>query len=463
MILMLNGKNHAVFGITLLCLLFSIMVNVNLAWAQSSKAPAQQWEQDYTIPTSIYDSVKCLVQTSDGGYVFAATLSRGIAPKAVVNTLLVKTNSSGSQEWEKQFGFSGASGLVQTSDGYVLAGQDNASTGTVLFKVDSSGAVQWNHTYSFTGDRSLMIGTRDAGYALTGWENAQNTSRLWFAKTNSVGKLQWHTTYQGYFDKVTKIIQTFDGGYAIVGSLATQNSTKDLVVMKTNSNGNLMWTKHFDAEISYRDDQSIIQTSDGGYVLTDYIDYDLSSDYKHTNILTKTDSDGNVKWNQTFHTLGELGSVLETSDGGLALVGCSVYSLGGNWFVWIVKTDSLGNIEWNQFYGTNTYPLPGLSYVYNNCIIESSDGSLVVAGIGLNGGGFFQGKYFMIKTEPFLPPTTPTPSPLPTVTIPLETSPIRSNLLLFAILIIIPVLAIIVLTMVFRRKQTKIVNSSNLV
>ena len=130
---MSKSRKPVLFTVILFVQLLSTVPAEYLASAQSSKAPIQQWEQDYTIPTSVYDAVNCLVQTTDGGYAFAATLTRGIATNAVLTTLLVKTNSSGGEEWEKQFGFYGALGLVQTSDGFVLAGHDNDSTGTALF------------------------------------------------------------------------------------------------------------------------------------------------------------------------------------------------------------------------------------------------------------------------------------------------------------------------------------------
>ena len=63
--------------------------------------------------------------------------------------------------------------------------------------------------------------------------------------------------------------------------------------------------------------------------------------------------------------------------------------------------DSPGNVEWNQLYSNDKYPLSGLTHVNQNCIIEVRDGSLVVAGLGLEGGGFFEGEYFMVNCNRF--------------------------------------------------------------
>ena len=115
------------------------MARVILARLRASNAPAEQWEQDYGFVGYASDSVNCLIQTNDGGYAFVGISSLNSLTDTLPGTTLVKTDSSGTERWQKQFGFTGALGLVQTSDGgYVLAGQDNASSGTVLFKLDQA-------------------------------------------------------------------------------------------------------------------------------------------------------------------------------------------------------------------------------------------------------------------------------------------------------------------------------------
>ena len=77
----------------------------------------------------------------------------------------------------------------------------------------------------------------------------------------------------------------------------------------------------------------MIQTKDGSYLLVGTKSYNLMA-------LTKTDSSGNLQWNQTYG-YGATNSVLQTSDGGYAMAG---YKIEGFPIFCLVKTDEAGII-----------------------------------------------------------------------------------------------------------------------
>jgi hypothetical protein len=103
--------------------------------------------------------------------------------------------------------------------------------------------------------------------------------------------------------------------------------------------------------------RSVVETSDGGYAILGrtYIFGVGGKVYW----LIKTDELGNMAWNQTYEgtNYDEAHSVIETSDGGYALAGNSH----------LVKTDELGNMEWNRTYRSNS-------------LIGTSDGGYALAG-----------------------------------------------------------------------------------
>jgi len=120
--------------------------------------------------------------------------------------LLFKINSLGNVEWQKQFngaatGGATVAGLVQTSDGgYVFAGSAGdilygTQGNTELIKLDRSGNIQWNRTFPYAGDSSSMVQTRDGGFALAGRADTSTTlgslANIWFIKTDSTGEVQW--------------------------------------------------------------------------------------------------------------------------------------------------------------------------------------------------------------------------------------------------------------------------------
>ena len=130
---------------------------------------------------------------------------------------------------------------------------------------------------------------------------------------------------------------------------------------------------------------TVVQTSDGGYVLVG-----ITEGFEEGNRdfwLVKTDSDGNMEWNKTYEGTKDdfAHSVVQTSDGGYALEGYTNSFGAGGYDFWLVKTDSLGNMEWNQTYG----------YGAINSVIQTSDGGYALAGYNFHQGINF----CLIKTD----------------------------------------------------------------
>lgn len=452
---MLKGKKPAIASLALLILLGPILSGLSFVSALSPNMHTLLWEQYYDEGYSI-DVVERLIQTSDGGYAFAAT--RHYYPQLSIppSILLFKTDNLGVVEWQKQFnGSATVAGLVQTSDsGYIFAcdiANAFSRTSTELIKIDSTGNLQWNRTYTYAGPISSMIQTSDGGFALAGTENSPDTlSSLWLIKTNSEGELEWKTTFeQKLGDHVSQLIQTADSNYAIVGYTYSGNATRigtvsaDLVLLKISGSGSLLWKKTYDLGISNRGLKSIVQTSDGGYVLTD----NTGSFGMATAI--KTDEKGEVQWTQNYtvyppnvyNYTGQISSVILTSDGGLAFVGDTP---SGN--VSIIKTDAMGNIQWNQTYGERD------QYGYKaGCLIESSDGNLLVGGSWQHRSKNVQ--YYVAKIQADLPLPTPSPSPLNPSPTSSGSTPLQTNFILLAALAIILTAAIVGLLVFFRRNR----------
>ncbi|MFZ1824012.1 MAG: hypothetical protein WAU21_00305 [Chitinophagales bacterium] len=104
----------------------------------------------------------------------------------------------------------------------------------------------------------------------------------------------------------------------------------------------------------------VLQTEDGGFLLGGYtysIDGDILINQGLKDILLiKTDSIGNLEWSKTYggSQSENVGDIVEGVDGGYVLAGSTnsedgdVSSLHGNFDVWIIKIDTLGNIEWEK-------------------------------------------------------------------------------------------------------------------
>ncbi len=379
-------------------ILISVLSTTAFANGQTAATPEFQWEKQYGGPASISNSIGCLIQTSDGGYAFLATGGGEYYRDYRPNVWLVKIDAKGETQWRKLFFYGGTLGLVQTSDnGYVLAGHDNITSGTVLYKLDSKGNPQWNITYPYSGCNKMLL-AKDGGFTLAGVEN----SKVWLAKVGLNAQFLWHKTYQAKFDKgVSCLLQAKDGSYLILGNSIINpdqdGSPSSLVMLKTDSSGTLLWKSIYNKNMSGWGGQSITQTSDDNYVIMDNTNTSAA--------VFKTDQNGKIQWTQNYPDIGIINSIIETSDGGLAL--------GGSYcIIRLARTDSQGNLTWSITAGNLNQVVPFVGrqfYVSVTGFLETSDGCLVLAGICHNDNPY-QAAYYVTKTKPFLPAFNPVSS-----------------------------------------------------
>lgn len=315
--------------------------------------------------------------------------------------------SSSSATWYKLYGGESddeAAAIVQADDGgYVIAGTTYSfgagGADFWLIKIDADGGMEWNCTYggAEADVATAMIQTRDGGYALAGktCSFGAGESDFWLIKVDSSGKLQWNRTYgEPTADGANSLIQTRDGGYAMVGYVTDNNESKNVWFIKTDSTGNIQWNRNYGEESSWENGYSVIQTSDGGYALAGSTNA-YSEDVAHDCWLIKVDSDGNMEWNQTYDGDGGFDDVyvlLQASDGGYTFAGNTGGFIGRN--VWVVRIDSNGNTLWDTIWET---PEP----TQTTCLIQASNGGYAVTGWSNELGEFnnFSSYMFLIKLD----------------------------------------------------------------
>jgi hypothetical protein len=194
--------------------------------------------------------------------------------------------------------------------------------------------------------------TSDGGFiiaAITDSKGAGNTD-LWLIKTNSIGEHQWDKTFGvSGGDACVFAQQTSDGGYIIIGS-----TVGNVWLIKTNETGIEQWNKQFGG-LHIDNPFSGFQLSDDGFIIIGET-HSYSPDQSYTDVwLIRTDLNGNEIWNRTFGGKdNDRGySVLQTADGGFLITGYT-RSFGTGLpqeNLWLIKTDSSGNETWNKTYG----------------------------------------------------------------------------------------------------------------
>jgi hypothetical protein len=226
----------------------------------------------------------------------------------------------------------------------------------------------------------------------------------WLVKITQEGTIEWQKCFGGSNDdSFSDVINTSDGGYVITGTTSLGSCdvcNRDAWIIKLNPEGNIEWQKYFGG--NWHDSgASIMQTSDGGYILagntlsTDIPGYHIDALPPISNVgdgwLLKINSEGNIEWQKCYGgSQGEgLKSILQTSDGGYIVAGDAnskdgdVTGLHGNPGTrdeWILKLDHEGSIEWQRCYG-------GSEMEILNTMIQTSDGGYMITGITLSNDG----------------------------------------------------------------------------
>ncbi|MFZ8826272.1 MAG: T9SS type A sorting domain-containing protein [Candidatus Caldipriscus sp.] len=306
-----------------------------------------------------------------------------------------------------------ANSVQQTSDGgYIVAGITTSfgsgSGDAFLVKTDAYGNVQWAKTYGVSLEEFTSVQqTSDGGYIAAGqiYFCGMGLPDILLIKTDANGNVIWAKVYCGPFnfgDVANSVQQTSDGGYILTGitnSYTYIGTLDSAFLIKTDANGNIQWAKTYHLLLHGRTwSYSVQQTSDGGYIMSGLAEeYDsIWMTYRQYVFLIKTDANGNVIWAKTYRGFGfgdimDVSNVSQTSDGGYIVAGRITATTATMYDVFLIKTDANGNIQWAKTYG-------GTNWDGAYSVQQTSDGGYILAGYtnSFGAGGYDP---FLIKTD----------------------------------------------------------------
>lgn len=329
-----------------------------------------------------------VARTSDGGYIVAGgTASYGAGQD---DFLVIKISPTGTPEWTRTFGgtnMDAAYSIIQTTDGgYMVAGETRsfvagtaANIDFLALKISSTGNPEWARTFGGANEdfcRSI-IQTSDGGYALVGFTRSYGVGLDDFLiiKISSAGALEWAKTFGGTnYDNAFSIVQTIDGGYVVSGSTMSFGAGYwDLLLLKLSPTGTLEWARTYGGENNDFTTLPVIHTADSGFMFTGHTE---SFGAGEADLLVmELSSTGAPEWTRTFGgtDLDCARSITRTGDGGFALAGWTLSFGAGSCDFFMIKISSAGSLEWARTFGGEGWDDPF-------SMIQTQDGAYTVAG-----------------------------------------------------------------------------------
>ncbi|MCX6312601.1 MAG: T9SS type A sorting domain-containing protein [Bacteroidetes bacterium] len=388
-------------------LLLFFLLSSSQIYAQAPIAFERYYDFGYT------EEGYCVQQTNDGGYIVTGRQTQGIGFSKM---LLQKTDSFGNTQWTKFIGNvyeNEGYSVKQTSDsGYIITGYTtdaNYTNFVFLVKTDVNGNILWskNNISRITplpqggpgnGYGKDVIQTPDGGYLISANITDYDTSRIiLLIKTDSIGDTLWTKKIKRLFGVVGYSLRmTKDSGFVIAGATVLTNSSSPpwgIYLVKTDTIGDTLWSKIITPSSNNPRAYSVVQTFDWGYFLTGTVYDPVESNFKID--IIKTDSIGDTLWTKKIGTITSsydgYGGGRQTNDLGYIVSGCITNTITGNADVCLVKTDSDGILQWIKTFG-------GSNYDFGDWVEQTSDHGFIISGITSSFGNG-NGDVYLIKTD----------------------------------------------------------------
>ncbi|MBC7848846.1 MAG: hypothetical protein H7Y31_03880, partial [Chitinophagaceae bacterium] len=228
---------------------------------------------------------------------------------------------------------------------------------SVSVRDSCSDAINFQKTYKKVLGNSFgqhIIKTKDGGSLIAGYQNAggPNTNDAALIKTDSLGNIQWSKGYvSGEPDIFNHVIQTSEGGYLAIGETTESAATKKKVaIVKTSSIGDISWTIRLSVgSPNGETGRTIHQLSDGTYLFSAISNEGVNAEL----IIGRVSAIGGIMWYKIFNHVGatDVSSALIDGDSAVFVGSLNTAGIRSAFMMKIISTD--GAVGWTKTYTGN--------------------------------------------------------------------------------------------------------------
>jgi Secretion system C-terminal sorting domain len=224
-----------------------------------------------------------------------------------------KVDPTGVPLWSKSFDRNGGFRFIkELPSGDLLAGMSMDTAGTVVARMNADGEFLWCKSYFRpSGVVTDCLIESDDSFILTGFTDSimsdaltpyppDYNPKLFLMELNGAGVVQWAKGYADYFTwyvrRGPRISKAPDGNYVVLANHGYQqyNQWYQPFLMKTDQNGDTLWTRTMGSPGYTYLVQSLLALSDGGIMYDGVIYGSLPDLYTSAAFIHKTDSEGHL-------------------------------------------------------------------------------------------------------------------------------------------------------------------------
>lgn len=209
---------------------------------------------------------------------------------------------------------------------------------------------------------------------------------LWCGAAQAQPATEWTNHYNngpGY-QGVFGIVQSGDGGFVMSGTHDDATDYAQAYLIKIDANGGEVWSNTYGGADGWDYGNGIAAAGDGGFVFTGITTSTPVASLSNPELwIVKVNSAGTELWQRKYGYAGEDAGIgiNPTSDGGFIITGYTHNHTDGNGDsdVWILKVNSDGYYLWDAVYGGVGYDRPGDT-------LETATGDYLNTGFGNSEG-----------------------------------------------------------------------------
>lgn len=248
----------------------------------------------------------------------------------------------------------------------------------------------WDHVYGGAqADRgNAVVQVADGGFAIAGRtaSSGAGLDDVWLVRLDASGEMLWERTYgTAAAESANGLVVAPDGGFLIVGTTASPQTSLDWYVVRTDAEGDELWTNTFatpDADHAF----AAVTVAEGGFAVAGTRDRVAQGTGRFW--LIRLDDAGEVLWDSVYGDVAQeqlAYGLVAFPQGGFAVAGTAHEDF------WVVRTDADGGVLWDE-----AYDYDPTTYERATGLVRMPDDGLALTG-WIQGDGFTD--FWVMRTD----------------------------------------------------------------